>query len=141
VGDGHEGEAALAPQLFQEDHDLVAGAFVEVPGGLVREENSRFLDQGARDRYPLLLAAGQLGGQVPGPVAQPDLGQRLRGALLPFPGIHVQRDQRGLGVLLGGQGGDEVEGLEDEADRGRADLGELAFPQGGQIVAVKFHGA
>jgi hypothetical protein len=85
VGDGHKGESALVPRLFQEGHDLVAGAFVEVPGGLIGEENSRFLDQGPRDGYPLLLAAGQLGGQVPGPVAQPGPGQRLRGALLRSP--------------------------------------------------------
>ena len=40
-----------------------------------------------------------------GPVAQPHLGQRLRGALLPLRGVHAGRDQRGLDVLLGGQGG------------------------------------
>jgi hypothetical protein len=53
----------------------------------------------------------------------------------------VQRDQGGLDVLLSGQGGDEVEGLENKADRGGADLGELAFPQAGQVLAVQFHGA
>jgi len=46
----HHGGSALAPQVRHEGHDLVAGAFVEVAGGLVREENSRFLDQSARDR-------------------------------------------------------------------------------------------
>src|ERR1700677_1048863 len=35
---------------------------------------------------------------------------------------------------------DEVEGLEDEADGCSADLGELAFPQAGQVLAGEFHG-
>jgi sigma-B regulation protein RsbU (phosphoserine phosphatase) len=141
VGDDDEREATLAPQLFQERHNLVARTFVEVAGGLVREEHSWSLDQGPRDSNPLLLAARQLGRQMPGPLVQPDLSQRLPGALLPVPSVRVERDQRGLDVLLSGQGGDEVEGLEDEADRGGADLGELAFPQAGQVLAVQFHGA
>jgi hypothetical protein len=41
VGDDHEREAALAPHTLQERDDLVAGAFVEVAGGLVGEEDSR----------------------------------------------------------------------------------------------------
>ena len=141
VGDDDEREATLAPQLFQERHNLVARTFVEVAGGLVREEHSWSLDQGPRDSNPLLLAARQLGRQMPGPLVQPDLSQRLPGALLPVPSVRVERDQRGLDVLLSGQGGDEVEGLEDEADRGGADLGELAFPQAGQVLAVQFHGS
>jgi hypothetical protein len=136
VGDGYEREAALAPQVFQEHHDLVAGAFVEIAGGLVREQNSRSFDQGPGDRHALLLAAGQLRRQMPGPVAQPQLGQRLPGTFPARRGVDTERDQRGLDVFLGGQGGDEVEGLEDEADRGRAYLGELAFPQAGQVLAV-----
>jgi hypothetical protein len=95
VGDGDERQATLAPQLFQERHDLVARAFVEVAGWLVRQEHPWSLDQGPRDSNPLLLAARQLGRQMPGPLVQPDLGQRLPGALLPVPSVRVERDQRG----------------------------------------------
>jgi len=95
VGDGDERQATLAPQLFQQRHDLVARAFVEVAGGLIREEHPWFLDQGPGDRNRLLLAPRQLGRQMPGPLVQPDLGQRLPGALLPVPSVRVERDQRG----------------------------------------------
>ena len=50
---------------------------------------------------------------------------------------HLQGSQSGLDVLLGRQGGNEVEGLEDEPDRGGADLGQLGFPQRGQVTAVE----
>ena len=33
---------------------------VEVAGGLVGQEQVRLVDEGARDRHPLLLPAGQL---------------------------------------------------------------------------------
>ena len=91
-----------------------------LPVGSSASRTLGLLDQGAGDGDALLLAAGQLGGQVPGPVAQADLGQRPASALPPLARRHAERDQRGLDVLLGGQGRDEVEGLEDEADRGRA---------------------
>jgi len=39
------------------------------------------LDQSPGNADALLLAAGQLGGQVPGAVGEPDLGQRLPGSL------------------------------------------------------------
>src|SRR6266566_4110552 len=66
------------------------------------------------------------------------VGQRAERALLPFDGGHPEGDEGCLDVLLGGQGGDEVEGLEDEADRGGADPGQLAFPQPGQILAAEY---
>jgi hypothetical protein len=131
----------LAPHVFQQHHDLVAGVFIQVAGGLVGEEDSWSLDEGARDRDPLLLAAGQLGRQVPGPLAQTDLGQRLQGAFLPLRCVHAERDERGLDIFRGGQGGDEVEGLEDEADRCGANLGELTFPSAGPVLAGQLHGA
>ena len=99
------------------------------------------LDQRAGERHPLLLASGQFRRQVPGLVAQPDVGQCLHGAVFALCGIDAERDERSLDIFLGGQGGDEVKGLEDEADRGRAYPGELAFPQAGEILAVQFDGA
>ena len=41
-------------------HDLEADARVEVPGGLVGEQDRRLVDDGAGDRHALLLATGQL---------------------------------------------------------------------------------
>jgi hypothetical protein len=48
---------------------------------LVGQQDLGRLDQRAGDGDSLLLAAGQLGGQVPGPVAEADVGQRALGTL------------------------------------------------------------
>jgi hypothetical protein len=76
VGDEDQGEPALAPQPVEQGDDLVPGVLVEVPGRLVGEQHPRLLDQGAGDRDALLLAAGEFGGRVLGPVAEADAAQR-----------------------------------------------------------------
>jgi hypothetical protein len=62
------------PEGLQHGHDLVAGAFVQVAGGFVSKQDCGFLDQGPGDRDALLLSAGQLRGQVAGPVGEADVG-------------------------------------------------------------------
>ena len=54
----------VAPQGFEQGDDLVAGVDVEVAGRLVSEEDRGIFDQYAGDPDPLLLASGQLRGQV-----------------------------------------------------------------------------
>ena len=49
-----------AVELLQQRHDLEAGARVERAGRLVGEDQQRVVDQRARDRHALLLAAGEL---------------------------------------------------------------------------------
>ena len=65
MGDHHQGEATLAPDLIEQGDDLVARGVIEVSRRLVSEQHRRFLDECAGDRYPLLLTAGQLRWQVP----------------------------------------------------------------------------
>ena len=67
---------ASPPQLFQQPHDVVPGALVQVPGRLVGQQHLGLLDQGPGDGHPLLLAAGQLRRQVPQPLPQPEVLQR-----------------------------------------------------------------
>ena len=58
VGDQHHGDAALDIQPLEQSHHLDAGPRVEVAGRLVGEQDRRVVDQRARDRHALLLAAG-----------------------------------------------------------------------------------
>ena len=60
VRDEHHGDAALPVQTLEDAHHFDAGSRVEVPGRLVRQQNRRVVDQRARDRDALLLAARQL---------------------------------------------------------------------------------
>src|SRR5205085_1935276 len=83
--------AAAAPQVIEQADDLVPGALVQVAGRLVGEQHPGLLDQRAGDRHPLLLAAGQLGRQVPQPVAEADRGQCLLGPQPPFRRAESQR--------------------------------------------------
>ena len=50
-------------QAVEDRHHLLRGGRVEVAGRLVGEDHGRVGDERARDRDPLLLAAGELGGR------------------------------------------------------------------------------
>jgi hypothetical protein len=72
VGDQDDGDLLLLVEILKEAHQLLAGAGVQVPGGLVGHDDLWLHDQGASDGYALLLAAGELGWLVVGSVAHAD---------------------------------------------------------------------
>jgi hypothetical protein len=117
VADQHQREPVLPPEPLEQRDDLVTGVLVEVASRLVGQQHPRVFHQGPRDRHPLLLPAGELGRQVPGAVGQPHEFQCPRRALAPLGGADAQRHERGLHVLVRAERGDQVEGLEDEAER------------------------
>mgnify|MGYP003693927317 CR=1 FL=1 len=58
-------------------HDLVAHLAVEVPGGLVGEQDPRIADDALAMAHALLLAARELRREVMDPRAEPDAIERL----------------------------------------------------------------
>ena len=60
VGDDHEGEAEPLLQLHQLELRLLAQLLVERRERLVEQQHARTLDQRARERDALALAAGEL---------------------------------------------------------------------------------
>ena len=74
-------------------------------------------------------------------VAEGDRGQRLGGPLAPLLGLHTERYERRLDVLLRGQRRDEVERLEDDADLLGAQPGQLGLADGGEVHAVQLDAA
>src|SRR4051794_1168166 len=56
----HEDRRAGAVDLVEQLHDPDGGVGVEVPGGLVADEERRMVHERARDRDALLLATGHL---------------------------------------------------------------------------------
>ena len=58
----HADRGAAAVQLAQQLHHRLAVLRVEVPGGLVGEQDRGLPDQRARHGHALLLAAGELAG-------------------------------------------------------------------------------
>src|SRR5688572_24644962 len=114
VGDDDHG-LSLAVDGLEGGEDLVAGLGVEVPGGLVGEDDRRPVDQGAGDGDTLALAARQLVGAVLHAVGQADDGEGLGGAILAFARAEPGIDERQLDVVERVGARQQVEGLEDEA--------------------------
>src|SRR5690606_18190477 len=63
MGDQDHG-VVLVAQALEQGEDLLAGLRIERTGGLVGEQDRRAVDQRARDRDALLLAAGQFAGAM-----------------------------------------------------------------------------
>ena len=137
VGREDEGRPVAAVDLLHESHDRLAGDRVEVGGGLVGENDHRVGHQGSRHRHPLALPAGELVRPVMGAVGEADLGQGPSGSLAAALPRHPSRrradEERELHVLEGGEDRDEVEGLEDEADLFRAQVGEGIVAESGHV--------
>src|SRR5439155_1041869 len=94
----HDDRLAPVVQVAEHLHQLRAGGRVEVPGGLVGEQDRGLVHEGAGDRDALALAARQLVGPVVHSVAQPDAGERPGGVLAALAGGQPGVDQRQLHV-------------------------------------------
>lgn len=76
MGDEDQRGAVLAVQREQQVGDFIPGVTVEVAGGFIGEQQLRAAVKRARQRDPLLLAAGELYRQVMQAFAQPQLLQQ-----------------------------------------------------------------
>ncbi len=113
---GEDKSGAELIYLLQEIDDLPAVEGIQVPGGLVRDDDLRPVDHGPGDRHPLFLAAGKLVGKVAHLIRKSHhiehLGHQFR--YLPLgPAGHFERESH---VLIGGLVGQEPEILENYAD-------------------------
>jgi hypothetical protein len=117
-------------ELVEQIHDLGAVAGIEIAGGLVGQQHQRAASGGPRHRHPLLLPAGELGGIMPEPVEQADPLQRLMHRGPALVGLHPPVLERQLHVLVHREVADQVEGLEDEADRPAPHPGPLRLREG-----------
>ena len=120
-------------------NDLFGGPGVEVAGRLVGEQQLRLVDQRARDRDALLLAAGELARLVllaPREAHDREALSRLLLALARRVAVRGV-DQRQLDVLERRRAGEQVERLEDEADLPVPDLGALVAVEPGDVDPVE----
>ena len=117
MADHRDRLAVLLGGGAQEREHLARGSRVEIAGRLVGEDDRRAGRQGAGDRHALLLTAGELTRTVRQPVAESEDGHQV---IDPRAGLAVDTaagEVEGQGDVLGrGQGRDQIEGLEDEAD-------------------------
>ena len=127
VRDHDDRLAELVDRAPQQPEDLGRGRRVEVAGRLVGEDHRGLGGERAGHRHALLLAAGQLGRPVSAAVGE---RHRLEQPLDAPVAVAATGERQGQpDVLLGREDGDEVEGLEDEAD--------LVAPQPRQVGVVE----
>ncbi len=125
--DEHHGHGAPLLLGEQKVGDLRARVGVEIAGRLVRDQERGFGRQRASQRHALLLAARQFAGIVRHARAEAD-GAQL--GLRPLEGVPMAREfQRHGDVFERRHVGNEMEGLEDDAD--------MAAPKGGELVLAE----
>jgi hypothetical protein len=113
---GHHDDVSLVREGPKQSEHPFHLDVVEMGGGLVGQEQGRVVGEGPGDGQALLLATGEVAGPEPHPVGQ---GHLLEQGLGPFPrrlGPGSRGPEGDLHVLQGGQAGDQVEGLEHDAD-------------------------
>ena len=110
---------------------------VEVAGGLVGQEHGGVGDEGSADGDALLFAAGHDVGAVLAAVGEAEAVEELVHFSVEV-GLLVEHEGEG-DVFPGGEGGDEVEGLEDEADLAAAEEGEVVVGEAGDVLAFDDH--
>ena len=139
MGHQDDGHPFLFIEPAEQFQDLFAGVGVKVAGGLVGKEDGGIIDQSPGDGHPLLLAAGELRGFVIQAPLQTDPVEQIFG---PLAGLPVGEVRRGIGqghddVVQGAGAGQQIEGLEHEADLFVAQLGPGIGIQGGDVLAVQ----
>src|SRR4030095_1870273 len=125
----HHHRAAVGVDLAQQVQDLAPGLTVEFAGGLVAEQQARAHHQRTRDGGALALAARDVGGTVREAVPETDPGQRLACPLVALGAGHALVEQGQLHVLGEREAGQQVEGLEDEADGAAAQPRQLLLAE------------
>src|SRR5277367_4581853 len=78
----HQNRVACVMQLAKNFQDDFFVGFVEIPGGLVGQDDFRLIDQRAGDGHALLFSTGELRGQVSHAFTQSDAAQSFFGLLL-----------------------------------------------------------
>ena len=111
----HDDEA-VAGDVAQQVHDLHARLGVEGAGGLVGEQDFGVVDEGARDGDALHLAARHLGGLLVDVFGKSHARQGVEGALAALGTRDARQGQGQFDVSQDALVGDQVVGLEDEAD-------------------------
>jgi len=134
VGDDDDGAVVLAGESAEDFEDVAPADGIEGSGGFVGEEDAGLAGEGAGDGNALFLAAGEVGGVSVALVGEADRFEQFGGG----PGGlgHAFEFAHDADVLFGGEGGEEVEALEDEAEQIAAEGRPLAFGHADDFAAV-----
>ena len=136
MGDHDHCRALFAIEGEDEVEDGAAGGAIEIAGGFVGEEDGRAEGKGAGEGDALLFAAGELDGVVIEAAGEADAVEEFAGAGA-AAGIAAGEFHGEEHVFFGGEGGEEMVGLEDEADFAAAELGHGVFAEVRDVFAIE----
>jgi len=136
VGDEDEGGFLLAVHGEEEFEDVLAVGRVEIAGGLVGHEDGGSEHKRAGEGDALLFAARELDGVVIATFGEADAIQEL---FCPALGIAGCAGEFGgeEDVFFGGEGGNELVALEDEAEFAAAEESERVFGEADDFFSVE----
>ena len=135
----HDAGSRFAVELLDQLDDAAARAGVQIASGFVGEQDSRVVGEGSRDRYALLLTAGQLGWEMIHAIPQSHTREkfdRARGG----PAFSAKLE-RHLHVLQRGERWNELKALEDEPNFLATKASALVLGQTPEIDPVEDHRA
>lgn len=138
MGDEND-RASLGAEFGEEGEDGETGLGVEISRGFVGEDDFGVIDEGSGDGDALHLAAAELERGIFEAIGETDAidgGESAGGA---FGGGDPRVDHGELDILEDIEFGEEIKGLEDEADFGVAEFGEAIFGGLGGIDAIDDH--
>lgn len=131
----NQGCALPGPERKEKIHNLGSGGLVEIAGGFIGQQKRRLGGKGPCQGNALLLAAGELAGEMRKPVPKTNRLQNFRGTGARFgkPG----KLQRYRDVFQRRHGWDQVKSLEDNADFFAAEPRKPGFIKGGDLCPAK----
>ena len=139
MGGEQHGDAFIGDDGAEEGEDFVGGFAVEFTCGFVGQDELWFVGDGTGDGDALLLTARHFVGAVTGPFAEANHVQALHGAVVALFARHFGDAQHEFYVFIGGQGGEQAKGLEDEPHFAPSPMGEFFFAETGERTAVYNH--
>lgn len=140
VSDQNYGATSLPIQRLQQFHNALSCCLVEIAGGFIGKENSRFIHESSGQRHALLLTTAELLWQVVQPVSQTHLCKQLSRAV----GRFVYREfagqfQRYLHVFQRCECGYQLKALENKANFLSAESRPLVLIQLGEVGSIQLN--
>ena len=124
VGDDDDGALGRAGDLTEEFEDDLAVLGIERGGRLVADDKRRLVDEGTGDGDALLFAAGEFVRSFFPAGAEADFFEDFPRANECLAAGNALDEQGNADVFCDGEGGDEIELLENEADAFGTEAGE-----------------
>ena len=133
----HDDRQPLGMEFVEEIKDGSTRGGIQISRWFVRQDDRGGSDQGAGYGNTLLLPAGELSGAMSKSIAEADTAEHPDRLLMSILTIDSPVEEGHLDVFGDRQLGDEIEGLEHEADLSATNQTDRLIIQSGDIASIK----